>query len=505
MHQNFSRRSFLRTAGLGSVGLALAPSLKGQVANLARKPNLIVLLPDQQRADTIACYGATRSVAPNIDKLASQSCIFERTYITQPICAPSRSSFMTGLWPHANGCMHNSARLDAHFQCLPELIADDDYQTGYMGKWHLGDEVFAQHGFGEWVSILDGHHAKFSPGRDPHAKSDYYKFLEDRGVDLSGSHATSFRKFESTLPLELSKPKFLEIRACDFMERHRRDPFILFVAFFEPHPPYNGPLNSTNPVDETDIDPTADHIFGEDMPLRYRLRQEGERRKVGETPDKHLRIKQRYLGLVTQVDRSVGAILTKLEDLGLADNTIVVHTSDHGDMMGAHRLIGKGVMFEEAVRVPYLVRMPNQRSSVSIAQPISHIDFNPTMIDLLGHKPPENVPGKSRAAFLRGESMPAEPVFAQWNPGQKKKPLRHTKLANGTDVARATRESTRAAIFPDGWKICLRDNDQNELYNLRFDPREEHNLYKTAPKETLAKLTGEIHKWQESARDAVKV
>src|SRR5436305_6042233 len=120
-----------------------------------RKPNLILFLPDQQRADTLACYGGVKVHAPNLNKLASESVIFQRAYVTQPVCTPSRSSLMTGTWPHNNGCTRNSVPLDRRFQVLPELMADKDYRTGYIGKWHLGEEGPAKRGFQQWVSTDD--------------------------------------------------------------------------------------------------------------------------------------------------------------------------------------------------------------------------------------------------------------------------------------------------------------------------------------------------------------
>jgi arylsulfatase A-like enzyme len=290
------------------------------------------------------------------------------------------------------------------------------------------------------------------------------------------------------------------------MERHRGAPFILFVAFFEPHPPYHGSLDDFHPLENIDVDLTASRIFGPEMPMRYRLRQEFYEKRFGASPDEYLKIKQRYLGLVTAMDLSVGAILSKVEQLGLADNTIVVHTSDHGEMAGAHRLFGKGVMFEEATRVPLLVRMPNQRSSVSISQPVSHIDFLPTIVDLFGKSPHAQCVGKSRAPLLRGEAMPPEMVFLQWAPARRAKFKEGTSLATEEEIQWVMKESTRAAISPDGWKFCLRDADLNELYNLKVDPREEHNLYERSEhKDVVARLSGEIHRWQERVGDTLKV
>ena len=505
MSGHFSRRSFLRTAALGSAGLALGPKITTRAAKLPRKPNLLVFLPDQQRADTIACYGGRADFAPNLARLAAQSFVFEQTYITQPVCTPSRSSLFTGTWPHKNGCTHNDLPLAPNFRCWPDFIADSDYRTAFMGKWHLGDEQFAQRGFQEWVSIMDGWQHSYSPGRDQNAISDYSKFLFEKGQNPGKGRRYFGRGHASKLPIELSKPRFLQAKACDFLERHAREPFVLFVAFLEPHPPYNGPLNKEHPLDQIKLDDSSSQVFDRGMPLRYRLRQKRDAIEFGKTPAQYREVKQKYLGLVTEVDASIGAILTKLEQLGLASDTIVIHSSDHGDMLGAHRMFGKDVFFQEAARVPYLVRMPNQQRSVSIPQAVSHIDFAPTMLDLLGHNVPEQFAGRSRAPLLRGETMPVETVFMQWAPKPPKE-KRANQVMEQPQFHRAVYESSRAAIAPDGWKICLRDGDTNELYNLRDDPHEERNVFgRSDCKDVIARLSGEIHRWQESIEDALKV
>jgi arylsulfatase A-like enzyme len=233
------------------------------------------------------------------------------------------------------------------------------------------------------------------------------------------------------------------------------------------------------------------------------LRQERDRKRYGE---KYREAKRNYFGLVSLVDRSVGAILAKLETLGLVDDTIIVHTSDHGDMMTAHGLMRKEVLFQEAVRVPYLVHLPGQRNGFSISQPVSHIDFAPTILDLLGKTPHEQCVGSSHAQLIRGESMASETVFLQWSPGKTPKVEKETKLASSAQIKRALDESTRALITPDGWKLCLRDKDRNELYNLRSDPLEQHNLFgASTQKDVVARLSAEIHRWQKHARDIVKV
>ncbi|HWX15964.1 MAG TPA: sulfatase-like hydrolase/transferase, partial [Chthoniobacterales bacterium] len=409
-------------------------------AKLRRKPNLIVFLPDQQRADTIACCGGAKVHAPNLNKLASESVVFSRAYVTHPVCTPSRSTLMTGMWPHTTGCTKNSVALDPRFSVLPQLLEDKDYRAAYMGKWHLGRAGFPQRGFDEWISTEQGGH--------------YGRFLVSTGLTPDRKDGDFSELAISNLPLELSRPKFLEKHACEFIEKRRRDPFILIVAFVEPHSPYNGPLNDEHPLDEIDLDLTAALPPAEDVPLRYRLMREWQQAEAeldrarlpkllffGITPEEYRSLKQRYLGLVTMVDQSIGAILGCLERLGLADDTIVVHTSDHGDMLGAHQLFGKEVMFEEAVRVPYLVRLPGQRGATVIRQPVSHIDFVPTLLDLLGQSKHPQCAGKSLVPLIREEITPLGNVFIEWAPNRTKV-QKGSSLAPRRMIKRAVEEST---------------------------------------------------------------
>ncbi len=465
--------------------------------------NLIVFLPDQQRVDTIACYGNKMVHAPNLARLASESVIFERAHVTQPVCTPSRSSLLTGTWPHMNGCTRNSVPLPASIRAFPELLEKSEYRTGYFGKWHLGDEQQPQHGFQEWISTED--------------TSDYSRFLVEQGVEPDRADGSFSTIALSDLPFELSKPRFLEKHACSFIEKNRREPFILFVAFAEPHSPYNGPFNGEHSRDEIELDATATLPPDDNVPLRYRLMREWQQAEAerdraqrgdvfffGITPEENLLLKQRYLGLVTLIDECIGSILACLERFGLIDNTIVVHTSDHGDMLGAHHLYAKEVMFEQAVRVPYLIRLPEQRKSRRVSQAVSHIDFVPTLIDLLGFSPAAQCAGKSRAPLVRGESMPAENVFIEWAPNRTKI-RKGSKLASRRLIRRAVEESTRTIISPDGWKLALRDKDLNELYNLRDDPNETRNLYADGRHaDVIARLVREVERWQESVGDRLQ-
>jgi arylsulfatase A-like enzyme len=477
-----------------------------------RKPNLVLFLPDQQRADTLACYGGVKVHAPNLNKLASESVVFERTYVTHPVCTPSRSSLMTGTWPHVNGCTHNSVPLDRRFRVFPELMQDQNYRTAYIGKWHLGEDGPVGRGFQHYVST-DG-------------EGDYTNFLLSNSIVPDKSNRRFSERAISNLPLDLSRPRFLEKHACDFIEKHHRDPFILVVAFVEPHSPYNGPLNDANPLEEIELDVTATLPESENIPLRYRLMREWQQAEAlldrerlpmqlffGITPDEYRSIKQRYLGLVTLVDQSIGAILGCLERCGLTNNTIVVHTSDHGDSLGAHHLFGKETMFEEAARVPWLIRLAGQKRQKLISHPVSHIDFVPTLLDLVSQPNHPQCAGKSllpvitagSASGYNEEDADRRNVFVEWAPNRTKV-KKGSKLARRRMIKRAVEESTRAIVSPEGWKLCLRDKDSNELYNLKEDPFETRNLYADAQYASIiSRLANEIYQWQDVTKDKVKL
>ena len=411
---------------------------------------------------------------------------------------------MTGLWPHSNGCTRNSVPLDSRHRTFVELQDDPDYVTGYMGKWHLGDENERQRGFHEWIST--------------EGASDYARFLIEKGESPDKGPDKFSTERVSCLPLEISKPRFLEENACDFIRKNKKTPFVLYVAFVEPHSPYFGPLNDEHALTDVILDETSSDTFSSEIPLRYRLMQEWQEEQAvldrkrlpepyyfGLTQEEYRTIRQRYLGLVTMVDRSIGGILACLDDNGLRENTIVVHTSDHGDMLGAHRLFGKEVMYEESTRVPLLVSMPGQTRIERIEQPVSHIDLVPTLLDLLGSSPKEACQGTTLAPLLRGDTGQPRPVFIEWSPNRTKL-VKRSVVSSSHRAKRAMEESTRSIVTPDGWKCSLRDCDAGELYRLTDDPRERVNLFNDQRySEVVSRCRFEIQRWQESVGDTLKL
>ncbi len=465
-------------------GIAAAPAVLRGSRVPGDKPNLLFLWTDEQRADTIAVYGG-RYRTPALDRLAAESVVFDRAYVTQPVCTPSRSSVMTGLWPHQTGAVNNNIPLPAGTRVLPELLADSAYRTAYMGKWHLGDEVFPQHGFEEWQSIEDNYRTRFSAGRDRNQRSSYHHFLTRLGYKPEADNAFS-RRFCTSLPVEHSKPSFLANEASRFILANRSEPWMLYVNFLEPHPPYNSVLDDLHSPEETPLPPNYPGIPASGEPDWYRRRRAGIVKKQDRASFE--RTIRNYAGLCSLVDQAVHRILWALEASGAAENTIVVFTSDHGDMMGSHSLLQKQVMYEESVRVPLLLRAPFRGLRRSLVRgPVSHIHLVPTLLELLGRKQAaDGLPGASLLPAIASGAQREEAIL-EW-----------TADANDSGPG----PDGRAAISPDGYKLVLYAGDRSILFDRNKDPLEMNNVYgRPEYREVQARLRHRIESWRKNTHD----
>lgn len=460
----------------------------------ADKPNLLFIWTDQQRADTLAAYGNSRFKVPVLNRLAEQSIVFLKTYDTQPVCTPARSSVMTGLWPHTNGCIGNNIPLSRQTLTMSELLGDPAYRTGYMGKWHLGDEVFAQHGFQEWVSIEDQYIKYYAESRDKSARSSYCHFLEKLGYKPEREDGAFSRNSASHLPIEHCKPAFLAREASQFVTRHRSEPWMLYVNFLEPHSPFSGPLNDLHGEEDVRLPAGYPGTPVDNEPELYRARRTGKNKKGKKeredenepvtSRDALIRKCRNYAGLCSQVDQAVGRILQALETSGQAERTIIVFTSDHGEMMGSHSLSGKNVLYEDAVRIPLLIRVPfRQQEPIRVSRPVSHIDLAPTLLELMGRSAPAFLQGESLMPLVEGGKRREEDVFIEW----------HT-VPDGPHA--------RTIVSPDGWKLVLFDRDHCLLFNHNKDPLEMQNLYYRSDfAQTSRRLQSRLEAWQRRTGD----
>jgi len=469
------------------------------------KLNLLFIFTDQQRADTMAAYGNLQIEVPNLNKLAREAVVFERAYVTQPICTPSRSSIMTGLYPHNTGCVRNNVPLPRDVYTLVELADFKEYRKCYIGKWHLGDEVFCQHGFDDWISIEDQYRRYYRSGRDRFAHSSYHNWLVKNGlkpprIDEDGFKYWS-RRDAAELPEEFSKPWFEALMASQFIRKCARTdtPFILYVNFLAPHSPLEGPREDQyDPEDVTLPENFYNTPAGDSTVMTATLTSEGKsladkevlfaaplrtgsqlklvKTRALSEMDWRRRI-AKYWGRIGQVDTAVGKILSTIRECGLEDNTVIVFTSDHGDMMGSHQLSGKGVLFEEAVRVPLLIKIPGVRAR-AISEPVSQVDIVPTLLDIMGKPIPNE---------LDGYSWKPINVFIEWFPSVQQGHVDHL---------------VRTIITPDGWKFNWGVLGRHELYNLKEDPLESTNLASDRKYHSLMRrLVRDIQSWQDRTRD----
>ena len=471
--------------------------------------NLLFIFTDEQRADTI---NNPQLDMPNLNKLASQSTLFERAYCTQPICTPSRSSIMAGLYPHSTGCIGNNVPLPGDMPTIAEML-QDNFVTGYYGKWHLGDEIFQQHGFDHWISFEDNYIPYYSESRDRNTRSDYHHYLIEQGFETDKDGNVFSRGFAARLPEEHTKPAFLAREAARFIQDNRDNPFVLYVNFLEPHMPFYGPRDDQYDPDAIPMPPNFDNSPTSDQHPRaqysyHRYAHSGFEGNDLTTDAGWRRIAANYWGLNSLIDTHTGVILDALENAGLTEDTIIVFTSDHGDQMGSHRLLAKNQIFEESVRVPLMIRLPGQTEGRTIANPISQIDLVPTLLDLLGQPVPEKLQGKSRRDTLESGVEPTDNVFAELDALVRDEEKLGGDYAFSQVAQQHTEETAKAAlaevlrivITPDGWKLSHSPNGHHELYNLNDDPYELHNLASQEP-DRVAALTDQIRAWQQETGD----
>ncbi len=486
-----------------------------------RRPNLLFLYTDEQRFDTLKAYGNHAIDMPNLDALAGQSCVFERAYITQPVCTPSRSSILTGLYPHTNGCATNNIPLDDDIPCLPEMLPRQ-YETGHFGKWHLGDELFPQHGFNHWVGIEDQYNKYFRPGRDKNKVSEYSQWLIEKGYNPENGRSFS-RGEAARLPEQFSKPAFLAEQAGQFIRNQRGNPFCLFVNFLEPHMPFTGPRDNQYDPSEILLPENFEHPPTKNNHLKHRLfhKYYTGGKKFGTRsgdPASMRRLIARYLGLCSQVDAHCGAILDTLRDCGLWDDTIVVFTSDHGDMMGSHQIIAKCVMYEEAVRVPLLVKPAGAGGGSRIQSPVSQVDLAPTLLEMMGEEAPGHLQGRSLAGAIGARTEP-EPrdMLIEWNghnnglagesPDNIDFPADLLRMAPRGQIVESITDPLRTIISGNGrWKLNFSPAlGQHELYDLQTDPYERRNLFgDPAMRTKAAALAGRLRKRQADTGDHIE-
>jgi arylsulfatase A-like enzyme len=424
-------------------------------------PNIILIMTDQQRYDTLGTHGNPVISTPNLDAMAAQSAVFESFYVTNTVCVPSRASFLTGRYPTAHRARDLDYPLGTDETHLLDLLKAAGYATFLAGKNHVLPDAE--------LSTID--HV-FEAGHEktpvPSALSAY----------SSGTDPTPLERYTTNAVCD---------RALEFLEAQRdgAGPFFGWISFPDPHTPYQVPEPFASMYDPSQV-PMPKTVPGEldTKPLGQALIREFQ--GMDHASEREIRqMIATYYGMVTCIDQAVGRILEKVEDLGIHDDTIIVYTSDHGDYMGDHGLARKSWHFYDSlIHVPFILRWPGriqpQRIQATMAE---NVDLLPTLLELVGIPAPAGCQGVSAVPVLDGRAQTLkDSVFAcAGNPGQE-------ATAKSVDEWREANDTTSPVLWSIGavqgcmirtvkWKLSCYVDGQAELYDLENDPDELHNLY----------------------------
>ena len=408
-------------------------------------------MSDEHGAQFSSTYGHSIVETPNMDRLAGQGVTFDANYCNSPLCIPSRASFMTGQYVSTNEIWDNTKPMPVDRLTWPYLLRNEGYETALNGKMHLvGPD--ALHGFERQLS------------RDPHIENPLGHFRWSDGVPQAKEPWYGVREAGPGVSPMIEADDAMEKAAVEYLSdpaRHEK-PFAMCIGFIAPHFPFivPEPYFSNYYPDNVDMpDLPAGHL--DDLPpsarrLRRMFGLDGDW-----TDDEVARARAAYFGLCTYLDDKIGVLLDTLEENGLAENTVVVHTSDHGDMLGEHGLWRKMCFYEQSARVPLQISWPGRfNGGQRVAEAVSNVDATATILDLAGVDISKwKLDGQSLVPALNGDTSGLRDIAISEH------------FAHGTDRAMGMVRSGR-------WKLCYGHGDppEIELYDLEADPGEFTNL-----------------------------
>jgi len=490
-------------------------SLQTRLQPLTPNPNLVFIFSDRQRFDTLRVYGNEWIRTPHLNALAEESVVVRNCYVTQPVCAPARSSIITGLYPHTAGVPRNRLVMPPHIQTIAQMLPQE-YRTAYFGKWHLGDEIIRQRGFDEWCSIMDRLWSEYTKPEYTGRFSDYRQYLIDLEYipDSETPGGMIFSdEMRSNLPAEHQQASFLARKAEDFIRDNASQPFALYVSMLEPHHPFNGPYNHFYDPDTLPVDPSF-LIPPTDGPLVNRLRSEyymqGEFDGHDLTTESGWRrLRTNYFANISLVDDAVGRIVRAIERAGISDNTVLVFTSEHGDLVGSHAMLELRSFYDPVSRVPMLMRIPwSDQNHKIVDGNFSQIDIVPTLLDLMGHPVPNQLQGTSRADVFEGDAtLDGNDVFIQHNGyGDRDLTSEESRPTLSPEKAKEMNYMNnlpwRSVVTADRWKLNLCPGDQCELFDLNTDPYEMTNLFNDpSQRDRIRQMSARIKVWQDLSGD----
>ncbi|MHC4682357.1 MAG: sulfatase family protein [Planctomycetota bacterium] len=480
-----SRRALLKRASALSAAVTFCPAACGaKEPTSLEQPNLVFMFPDQFRRQAIGFMNEDPVITPALDKFASQSFVLTDAISSYPVCSPFRAQLFTGKYPLSNGVTRNcnsasEAMLQQDERCLSDILGENGYNLGYLGKWHLDkphepyvgrrrgrpgmpgggivwDEFVPperRHGFTFW-------HAYNC--RDQHLNPRYWTMHAAR------TEPTYFDEWstqhEASVAIE-----FIRNTQGKYREPHK--PFALFISPNPPHTPFGQ-------VPQKYVDMYGDKSY-RDLLNRPNV----------DLNNPHPQAKQHvknYFAAVTGTDEQFGRIFDALKEQKLEDNTIVVFTADHGEMMGSHNLMHKGVPYEESIGIPFIIRWPGRIPACRDDLLLTPADIMPSLLGLLGlaGSAPHNMEGSDYSSIMLGKA------------GTRPGPALYLTCTGPRGGRRGLRTHRHTFV------ITPRDSGSREvlLFDNQEDPYQLRNVAESSP-EIVRELTEELHEWLKKTND----
>ena len=336
--------------------------------DIVRKPNILWICTDQQRFDTLGCYGNSFVTTPNIDQLAREGALFRNAFCQSPVCTPSRGSFLTGRYPATCGTPQNGTNIPDNEVLISKILHDNGYRCGLAGKLHLST-CSPESGCTEMERRINDGYDEFHWSHDPRSiwgdHNEYTAWLSRKGLHFDTPNRSDCRWVQTGMPEEHHQTTWCVDRTVDFIRSYAGSPWLFSVNIFDPHHPFDPPTSYLTPYLEKLHDiPLPNYIRGElrDKSAWHKEDSDGAYGHKGLYPftemsdDDHRLIKAACWAMCDLIDVQVGRMLNALEQTGQAENTIVIFTTDHGEMLGDHGVYLKGPYFYEGtVHVPLII------------------------------------------------------------------------------------------------------------------------------------------------------
>ncbi|HRK35082.1 MAG TPA: sulfatase [Candidatus Hydrogenedentes bacterium] len=437
MNGTMGRRAFMKASALGAAALASAVH-----AETAKPRNIVFILIDDMRFDSMGFMGHPFLETPHLDSLAKNGMVFERSYVTTALCSPSRATILTGVYAHSHGVFDNSTQLDDTLATFPRLLQGAGYRTGFIGKWHMGGESDA-----------------------PRPGFDYWSSFRGQGVYVNPTFNINGEQQKT----EGYVTDLITDQAVDFLRAPKDKPFFLYVshkavhAEFRPADRHKGCYADKTYPHPASMANTDENYRGKPTWVReQRMSWHG----VDGMYDKKVDFDQfarDYAETMRAVDDSVGRIVETLREQGLLESTLLLFTSDNGFQFGEHGLIDKRTMYEPSIRVPLIAHCPELvKAGARCSELTSTIDFAPTFLEMANVAVPESMQGSSLAPLLRGEKPAWRDAVLYEYFWERSFPQTPTVLGVRTRTHKFMR-------YHGIW-------DRYELYNIDEDPDEMNNL-----------------------------